>query len=523
MFLEKDKPHRLLLLGIGLLVVILGILLIAVPPGIYPDPSWGFQVMRCMEQGYHFNLLVGPDPADIAKNHSDFLSWWSPGQYLLPYFFKSLFKLNTGHAVALTVTLCNILGLAGFYQLFKKLGFTKWIAAISVTFIASQQFFLLAYIIYTGGEVLLFAFAGWFLYGCFSFKRIGWQLLLFIFVSGLVGFFAKSSALWMFAAGLACIWINLSSNSKKISEWLRNGVTLGIPAAAAVGIIIVFYLSKGENPSSATAGWAILPETFSFPLASPLLAGFSLDELFKGLIYHPDGPVFSYGVTILILAVLAFGSLALIITILKTIPNKNYALALIVFYVVANVFFSYLYLKQAAISYEGRHFRILGLLAIPGIIWLLSKTRMTRGIFAVIWIVFICLGVRYFIYDYKVNKLSAQGNSGLTQGQYDKTTLDEIARLDSLHHNDAIFVFVEADIAVEVNNNRVITLDIESMDNYDYDVLKYAGKGGTIYMLMPESYVKNGVANHIGKSFTSYHNFSVKQLSKEYYLFTAEN
>src|SRR6202012_41135 len=112
------------------LLLTLGVLILAVPPGAFPDPSWGFQVMRGMEQGYHFNLLVSPDPDNIAKNQSDFLSWWSPGQYLLPYFFKSVFKINTGHAVALTISLCSALGLAGFYQLFKRLGFSKWIAAI---------------------------------------------------------------------------------------------------------------------------------------------------------------------------------------------------------------------------------------------------------------------------------------------------------------------------------------------------------------------------------------------------------
>lgn len=347
--------------------------------------------------------------------------------------------------------------------------------------------------------------------------------MAFLFFAGIVGFICKSSVLWMYAAGVACVWISLSANQSKIVAWLYNGILLAVPVIAAVGIIYVFYLSKGENPSSASAGWKVLPETFSFPLASPLLAGFSLDELFKGLIYHPDGPMFSYGITILILVLLALASLAFIITILKKMPHKKYGLVLVVFYVLGNIFFTYLYLKQAAISYEGRHFRIIGLLAIPGIIWLLSKTKTARVVLVVIWAGFICWEVMYFVVGYKANQEAAHGGSGLSQGQYDKATVNELLRLDNLHHNNAIFVLTSPDIAAEINNNRVLTLDIESMDKEDFAALKYAGYGGTIYMLMPQAYVKNGVAAGISKSFTGYHQFTIKQLSTEYYLYTAGN
>ncbi|HAL82532.1 MAG TPA: hypothetical protein DCO83_10090 [Mucilaginibacter sp.] len=73
-FLQKQKSHRILLLVTFLGVLLLGIMVFMVPPGADPDPCWGFLVMHNMEQGHHFNLLISPDPSNIAKNQVRFLS-----------------------------------------------------------------------------------------------------------------------------------------------------------------------------------------------------------------------------------------------------------------------------------------------------------------------------------------------------------------------------------------------------------------------------------------------------------------
>ncbi len=543
--LHKDRSHRILLLFVCLCIVLLGIMIFAVPPGIDPDPCWGFLVMHGMEQGNQFNLLLIPDAGNIAKSHYAFLSWWSPGQYLFPYLLKTLFGVNTGHAVSLTIAICNLLGLAGFYQLFKQLGFTKWVAALSIAFIASQLFFIWPFVYYPGGEVLLFAFIGWFLYGCFSFKKITWQLLLFVFFAGLLGFFSKSSVLWMYIAGVVCIWINISINEttdppypptatnsnflnsprfkKGIWHWLRNGMLLIVPFISALVIIYIFYLSRGDNPVSGQRQFLIRPETFSFPLASPILSGFSVDELFDGLIYQPDGPKVSYHMAIFILIVLAICSLVYMVFIIRLSPGKKYSLAILSFYVFGTVFFSYIYLKQSEVSYESRHFRIIGLLTIPGFIYLCFKTKITRVLFFMMWMVFIVIEFNFFKTEFNGNIKASRGSSGLSQRLYDAATVSEIIKIDHAHHNDAIFVVTSPDIATEINNNRVIMIDDENMSDQEFSNLKYAGTCGPIYILMPKGYVNNGKQSHIIKSFISYHNFTFKQLSPKYYLYYASN
>lgn len=540
---ETYGYHRILLLCVSLLVILLGILSYNVPPSIDADPCWGFLVMHNMEMGHPFNMLLSPDVTNIARNHYDFLSWWSPGQYLLPYFFKALLHLNIGHTVVTTVIFCNLFGLAGFYLLFKQLGFTRWLAALSIAFIASQMFFLLPFVYFMGGEVVLFAFIGWFLYGCCCIKKLTWPVLALIFAAGLVGFCSKSSFLWMYAAGLACIWLNLSINEtaghpvykaksnpaavtrglkKAAGVWLKNAVLLAIPFICALAVIYVFYLSKSDNPTSDQGPMLLLPETFGFPLASPVLSGFSVDELTGGLIGEGFAPMFAHNWAILFICTAAFCSLAYLAFIAKLWPNKQYPLIAIVFYAVATVFFGYMYLKQATISYEARHFRVVGILCIPGFIYLCYKTRAGRVAFFLLWTVFIYMGYNGVKERFAENHAASRGVSDLSQPGYDKATMAEIEKLDALHRNNAIFMVMSPDIAIEVQHNRVIPFDEDTPDDVVAD-LKYAGKAGTIYILLPERYVTNGRGLVLMKSFINYHHFKFKQLSPGYELCYADS
>ena len=95
-------------------------------------------------------------------------------------------------------------------------------------------------------------------------------------------------------------------------------------------------------------------------------------------------------------------------------------------------------------------------------------------------------------------------------------------KLDRDHHNEAIFVVMGSDIAAEIYNNRIITLEDDMPDDYFAD-LKYAGKAGPIYILMPANYLKNGREANIIKAFVNYHSFASRQLSPNYYLYYATN
>ncbi|MDT3402693.1 hypothetical protein [Mucilaginibacter terrae] len=524
---HRENKLALLILSVPVLVtLIIGVYSFIAPPAIFPDPSWGFQAMRSMELGGPFNQIVGPDQGNIADNYGYFLTWWSPGQYLVPYFFKSLFHLNVGQAAAITSVLCEVVGLLGFFAFFKRVGFKPVTAALSVAFIASQVFYFIPYAFYNGGEVLMFAYAGWFLYGCFYFKRISIPMLLFVLFAGWIGFFCKSSMLLVYASGLFCMWINLSPPRKDYAAWIKNGVAIGIPFVISVITIKLFYLSKGENPTSGSnGGLRIIWETFAFPLGSPLLAGFSVDDLTRGLVYHPDGPMFSPVVTVLILIGLAAASIALIWAIIKYVPYRPYVIAVVVFYVVFFLFFGQAFVRQLAISYEGRHFRIVGLLVIPGAIYLIERSKTYfKAAFGLIWI-FIALQSFTIIHrEYWFNREEGvRGNTGIVQQFIDKPTLNYLLQADKTQRN-ATFVFTSADLGLEIQHNRIITIEPIGADvGTNYDDYTYKGHAGPLYILLPSEYEANGGAQFImEKCFPGYKDFKPKKVSEDYTVWEAK-
>lgn len=475
-----------------------------------------------MELGGGFNHLISPNQDDLSKNTAEFISWWSPGQYLVPYFFKLIFSTNTGQASALTITLCQLLGLAGFYTCFKKLGFSSFVSALSILFIACQQFFVVPYVFYNGGEVLLFAFLGWFLYGCIVIEKPGLKLFIFVLLAGWLGFFCKSSIMWVYGAGLLFLWIRLSSRQNALRQWMKNGVWVAIPAVLSFIAIWAFYLSKGESPASYSFGSKLTLTAFGFPLASPLLAGFSVDDLLHGLIYHTDTPLLTDVQSVIVLLILALLSLWLIIALLRKIPGQNYKLLIKIFYIVSVLFFSYVYFRRMPISYEARHFRIIELIIVPGIIYLVTKLKPAyRYAFGLIWVAIGITSIYYVAKGYSYNKnKSAHGISGFAQQEIDQKALNQVMALDRQNTN-ATFVFIGSLPGLEIQHNRIITLQpIDNDLQIDFDDYEQLGYGGQLYIILPESY--NGPKEKmILKSFPGYKGWYASMLSDGFVMYQA--
>src|SRR5271155_797612 len=110
-YFSKDNYYKIILWAIGILVLVLGVVLFIIPPAAFTDPQQGFEVLQSMQHGGGFNNLVAPDQGDISQNYTQFLTWWSPGQYMVPYVFQSVTGLNLGHGIALVTFLAECCGL----------------------------------------------------------------------------------------------------------------------------------------------------------------------------------------------------------------------------------------------------------------------------------------------------------------------------------------------------------------------------------------------------------------------------
>ncbi len=519
---KKDSSHQIILAITGAVVLIMGIFLYIIPPALFTDPSQGFQVLQSMQHSSGFNNLVAPDQGDISQNYSQFLTWWSPGQYLVPYFFQLITGANLAHGIVITTVLAEFLGLTGLFLFFKKIGFPPVIAALSLFFIVCQVVFMVPHVYYSGGEILLFAFDGWFLYGCVALKKADWRLFLFVLLSGFIGFFLKSSFLWMYAAGLICLWIRLAEGARAFATWIKNGFWVGLPAVIAVAVIDILFVSKGDSPISGARGLKLTAETFSYPLASPVLSGFSVDDLFNGLIDHFGKPLFSLIWAQAILVVAALLSLALVWFIIRKAPNKNYKLFVVVFYAAAVLFFGVSYLRQLNISMESRHFRIVGLLITPGVIYLVAQLKTGyKVILAILFLGIAGYSISYLVTGSKFNHRQARGLTGIAQPNIDQVALNEVIKLDR-EKRGITFVFIGDDIGLELQHNRYVCLQpISNSLKINTDDYEYQGFAGPLYIVLPESY--NGPKEKLlMKSFLNYAGWNVSMLDKDYVLYIAD-
>ena len=111
--------------------------------------------------GNSFNTLSVPSQTNIAENQSLFLTWWSPGQYIVPGIVSNVLGISLGSA-SLWVTLAfSIIGLVGWHFVYQQLEFDTTTMALSIFFIASSRLFTINFLNYTGGELLLFGSQPW--------------------------------------------------------------------------------------------------------------------------------------------------------------------------------------------------------------------------------------------------------------------------------------------------------------------------------------------------------------------------
>jgi hypothetical protein len=94
-------------------------------------------------------------------------------------------------------------------------------------------------------------------------------------------------------------------------------------------------------------------------------------------------------------------------------------------------------------------------------------------------------------------------------------------KLDAENTN-AIFVFINTDLGLEIKHNRVITLPpIDDNLRIDSDDYTYEGHAGPLYILLPANY-QGPKETMIMKSFTGYKGFDINPINEKYTLYSAK-
>ena len=337
-----------------LVPIVLFIVSLSIRPTMNFDSGYGFLALRSMLDGGEFNAVPVPDPADIGVDRATFLSWWTPGQYLVPGLFVWL-GTDYGIAVSLTTLIATLVGVVGWLQVARSFNATPFVLLLFASGLVMFRHVTLAFQTYNGGEVLLFAIAPWTLHGlrwaadkstatCFAISLLMAALL----------FFAKLTGLVVFGANVLAISLTETARHHRVASAV---LAMWVTSATVAVLFMISWHSRGVVPAGGS-GFAFSWPAISFPLTAAALSGVSGLDLLSWLLPRPSD---------LVVATYVLGPLSLLLMAwiwfrVRNTPYRSMGACLfsvIAFYV---ALVAALYFRGAPISLHERHLRYAGIL-----------------------------------------------------------------------------------------------------------------------------------------------------------------
>ena len=478
-------------------------------PAMFSDSAWGFLGWD-HRAGLPFNYVARTNLDNIATDAVSFASWWSPGQHLVPGLLESA-GLPLGLAIVVVVGLFSLLGLAGWYALYRSFGFPATSSAIAMAIIAFARHFALPFGIYNGGEILVFGVGPWFLLLLWRLRRLGWSAVLPLILGLAVMAFAKLSGLLIAVSAVGAAVL------APVGPWFsRDRIRRAVVAAVTLGLFVaLFYfgwLSRGGTPVSPgdvpawpwqhVAGYAV------YVTASAVGAALSFGDLAAFLFLNPGRRVFAselpmYGLLLpMALAVAGFAAVRLRARHAEYLRFVFFLwLALAVFLVAATA-------RGSDFGIEDRHLRIVSLVLLVGIVEAVRGTpsRWLRAAFAAVVLVSSLYGIASAVEHARANLDRPLGARGFRHQTADAAVLAYIRSIDdATTDRQSTLIFVTSpEIALEVHNARVMAnhAEYESIERLR-NRLNH-GQVPRLYVIVPQSLIRDGKAEAILRSLVDY-------------------
>jgi hypothetical protein len=464
-----------------------------IPPKIVSDSGTGFLALRSMLEGGAFNSITAPDPANIANDVAIFLTWWSPGQYLVPGLFIWL-GTNYGLAVSLTTLIATLIGVAGWIQVARSFAVSSFVLFIFVLGLNTFPYVTDRFLMYWGGEVLLFAAAPWSLYAmrwaadkqpilCFTISLLSAALL----------FFAKLTGLVVFASNVIAISLVALVNKRRLDS---STTAMWVASAIAALCFMVFWVARGpvaEHWSTFSFSW--------FPIwlsvAAAAFSGIYGLGLFLGHPWMQINPQWA-------IELIAPVGLLLMVWVWYRLRHTRYRdmavllLAIILIYAITVVT---TFRNLRGISFEDRHFRYAGILFFLLLLTAADQWRapLAKGLACLVVILLGLYGLRnYATFAYAQMRTSNYDpTSGISQAI--SPAVLEYLRYEVTRHNfqRPIAVIATPSAAISLPRFRIIII------GWDQQPSKWAGRAEKIFVVVSGELQKDET-EAILRSFTDY-------------------
>ncbi len=478
-----------------------------VRPTMYSDSGWGFLGWDA-GTGLPLNYVAYVDPADIARDGIGFPTWWSPGQYVVPGLLEMM-GLDLGRAMTVTSALSSLLGLAGWFVLYRSFNFPVVTSAVAVALVAFTRHFALPFGNYNGGEVLMFGAAPWFLVLVWRLRAFRLPAVVPLLAGIAAMVFAKLTGLVVAGCAIGAA-VLAPPGSWFGRDRIRRGLVAGATLALSGVIFHVVWFSRGGTPVSdlTTFSWWSVVEYAVFVIGAVWGASLSLGELATYVLLHPGRPVLD-SVMPIYWAFLPV-ALATFVFVGRRL-HRGHAdyLRFVLFMALAmGVVLTVVSARGSPIGMSERHMRIVSLVLFAGIVHAVLAVgwRWLQGLFAAVVVVAGAYGVAAAAAHAAGNLERPIGVRGFRHAIADAGVLEFIRRADvaAPDPRSALIVVTSPEIALEVRNVRVISNHADFETPEQLAATRYRGRVPKLYVIVQERLVANGKADIILRSFVDY-------------------
>jgi hypothetical protein len=378
--LNNTKVKNILFVVFFSYAIIAIIVVFKSPQYLVWDPAL---TLKMTDNGYKhipFNHYQHPKPLNLNEDETEFVTWWTPGQYALPMVLEKAFNIKLNIALKILITLCLFFSALGMYKLYYQLieketktGSKNNSPPIAIlyllTFTFFQPFFWSNLLIYDGGGILMLAYCPWFIYWIIKRDRLTFFNLAVLLLLSAVGFFLKAAFTSVFGGALLYLFLSTAVlpftgfKNINIKKLFINGLCLCIVFVIYIIATKTLFLNHNTNISNSSQGLMIQPRVLAFPVVAPFFGFFSLSMLNK-TIYWLIGMVI-----VLPVYYLMFKS--------RTISTL-YKIVLLSFVGVGVCFYTLIYFMGVDVSYEYRHFIILTVLLTPALFIVFWRGRLAK-------------------------------------------------------------------------------------------------------------------------------------------------
>ncbi len=478
-----------------------------VRPTMYSDSGFGFLGWDA-RHGLPFNHAAVPDPDDISQDTTEFMAIWSPGQHLLPGLLEEC-GLSLGLSIVMVTAAFSILGLAGWFALYRAFGFPLRTNAIAVTIVACSHHFALPFGIYTGGEVLLFGTAPWVLLLVWKLRDLTWRAVVPLLAGALAMVFAKLTGLILAAAAIAAAVASCAGpwfTRQRMRKALVAGTTI-----AVMGLLFhELWVSRGwtHAESLTEVRWPMLAGLTGFAISAVMTASLSLGELATFVFLHPKRPLVDSNLTLYwTLLPLAVVLLVVVCRRLHT-EYADYLRFALAFALSVGAVIVWIWSSSSSVTADERHLRIVSLVLLVGIVhsFIELPNRLLRRLIAATVGLAAVYGIASAAVHVAANLERPLGIRGFRHWIANAAVVDFIRTIDVPAPDRAatLILVTSPEIGLEVRNVRVVSNHAAMQAAEDLREQTYRGRVPRLYVIVQQRLIAEGKADIILDSFVDY-------------------